>query len=94
MEYLFSFSSPGERLGVNIATTRKGVPVLDATLALSRRPWGAAALHRALLRHPWMTGKVISAIHWEALRLFLKRVPVFPHRPRGSERQPVAEPTS
>jgi hypothetical protein len=27
-----------------------------------------------------MTAKVIGAIHWEALRLYLKKVPVFTHR--------------
>jgi len=26
-----------------------------------------------------MTAKVVAAIHFEALRLFLKRVPVFTH---------------
>jgi DUF1365 family protein len=26
-----------------------------------------------------MTAKVIGAIHWQALRLYLKRVPVFTH---------------
>jgi DUF1365 family protein len=78
MEYAFSFSTPGERLGVQIATMQGKVKVLDATLALRREPWSSGAVGRALLRHPWMTGKVIGAIHWEALRLYLKRVPVFP----------------
>jgi len=33
------------------------------------------ALRRALLRFPLMTARVIAAIHWEALKLFLKKVP-------------------
>jgi DUF1365 family protein len=36
-----------------------------------------------------MTAKVIGAIHWEALRLFVKGVPVFTHparlEPRAKE---------
>jgi DUF1365 family protein len=53
-------------------------PIFDATLTLQRRPWAAGPLHAALLRHPLMTAKVIGAIHWEALRLRLKGLPIIP----------------
>jgi DUF1365 family protein len=33
----------------------------------------------ALLRHPLMTIKIAAAIHYEAFRLWLKRVPVHTH---------------
>ena len=36
-------------------------------------------IRRALVRHPWLTGKVMAAIHYEALRLYLKRVPFYPN---------------
>ncbi len=29
--------------------------------------------------HPFMTGKVLAAIYWQALRLWLKRTPFFTH---------------
>jgi len=32
-----------------------------------------------------MTAKVIGAIHWEALRLYLKKVPVFTHPQHANE---------
>jgi len=32
-----------------------------------------------------MTAKVIAAIHWEALRLYFKKVPVFTHPARCME---------
>ncbi len=76
-EYVFVMTEPAERLIAHINTVEEGRTVLDATLSLQRRPWSAPALHSALLRHPWMTAKVIAAIHWEALKLFLKRVPVY-----------------
>ena len=63
-------------------TLDSGQSFFDATLNLEREPWTARSLHRALLTHPWMTAKVIGAIHWEALRLYLKKVPVFTHRAR------------
>ncbi len=85
MTYTFAFSTPGPKLGVHMTTLEAGKPLLDATLTLRREPWSGRALHRALLRHPCMTAKVIAAIHWEALRLYLKGVPVYAHparRPR------------
>ena len=59
-------------------------PYFDATLTLERRPWTAREVRRVLLRHPWMTVKVIGAIHWEALRLWLKGVPKYPHPRDGA----------
>ena len=41
----------------------------------------AGAFGRVLARFPLMTFKVIAAIHLEALRLWLKRVPLHRHRP-------------
>jgi len=87
MDYEFVFTEPEERLAVHMRTLEEGRGCFDATLTLDRRPWSASSLHRALLRHPCLTGKVIAAIHWEALRLYLKKVPVFTHpariRPSG-----------
>ena len=49
---------------------------------LSRR--ARRSLAWALLRWPFMTLKVVGAIHWQALKLWLKGVPVFTH-PRYRE---------
>jgi hypothetical protein len=76
---------------MNTIELQSAQPSFDATLALERQPWTSGILGRVLLRHPWMTGKVIGAIHWQALRLFLKRVPVFTHPARV--RPPVEEAT-
>lgn len=61
----------------------KAAPVFGATLALRRVPISGAALAGTLLRFPWMTAKVVAAIHWEALRLWFKRVPVHDHPVTG-----------
>ena len=46
--------------------------------ALERRPWTAGEIRAALARFPLMTAKVTAAIHWEALKLRLKGLPVQP----------------
>jgi DUF1365 family protein len=62
-----------------VAEFERGVFTFDADLHLVRHPWTASAIRRTLFRFPWMTLKVIAAIHWEALWLWIKRVPVFTH---------------
>jgi hypothetical protein len=57
----------------------KGTRLFDATLALSREEINPRSLRSALLRYPFMTVKVVAAIHWQALRLLLKRTPFHDH---------------
>jgi len=95
LDYEFVLTEPGDKLAAHMNTIERDPafespqPFFDATLALEREPWTSRSLGRILLLHPWMTAKVIGAIHWEALRLFMKRVPVYTHparvRPRVEE---------
>jgi DUF1365 family protein len=82
LDYRFVLPPPGEELIAHMNTLDGEHSAFDATLRLHREPWSAASLHRALLRFPWVTGKVIAAIHWEALRLYWKKVPVYTHPAR------------
>jgi len=86
LDYTFTLTPPDRKLLVHMDTIEDNKPFFDATLNLERREWSARSLHRALLTHPWMTAKVIAAIHWEALRLYFKKVPVFPH-PRQRQKE-------
>jgi DUF1365 family protein len=85
LDYRFALPPPCERLVAHMNTLEGEHSIFDATLSLRREPWSARSLHRALRRFPWMTAKVIAAIHWEALRLYLKKVPVFTHSARRLE---------
>jgi uncharacterized protein len=80
LEYRMSFSPPADRLGVHMADWQGELKVFDATLSLQKEALTRASLHRYLWRFPWMTAKTCLAIYWQAIRLFLKRTPIFPHR--------------
>ena len=49
-------------------------PVLQTSVSGSLQPATRTALRRALWRHPAMTLGVIGRIHWQALKLWCKRV--------------------
>lgn len=79
VDYRWRFSTPGESLTVFMENSRNGEKIFDAGLHLQRTEIDALSLARILTFHPFMTFKVILGIHWQALRLWLKRVPIFDH---------------
>ena len=82
MEYDWSFGEPRDSLGVHMSNLKDGRKVFDATLTLAREPITGASLAKVLLLFPFMTLKVVAAIYWQALRLWIKRMPFYPHPAR------------
>ena len=72
LRYDFRVLDPAERVSVVVAASNAEGPVIVASLAGRRTPLSDAALLRLLLRMPFLTLKVIGAIHWHALRMWLK----------------------
>jgi hypothetical protein len=75
-EYHFKVRAPDETFSLAIEHLVDGDLVLCASQRGKRRELTDIALLRALLLYPWMTLKVVLAIHWEALKLWWKKVPL------------------
>jgi DUF1365 family protein len=85
IDYRWALSGPGERLSVYMANSRNGSKCFDAAMSLEQRPIDGQTLAGILIRYPFMTLKVMLGIHWEALRLWAKRCPVYEHPEKRKE---------
>lgn len=90
-DYHFRIVPPGD--GVNIVIRQEDADglLLAAAFQGVRIPFTARALTRTLIRFPLLTLKVIGGIHWEALRLWLKGIPIISHRPAAQVVQSSVE---
>jgi DUF1365 family protein len=82
--YRFRVKAPDDRVSVAIQQVAMDGQSLHAVLSGRAAPFDDRTILRAMLAYPLMTFKVIVAIHWEALRLWLKGAPYAP-RPAGAD---------
>jgi DUF1365 family protein len=78
MHYHFRVSPPGAHVRLRILQTDRDGPLLAATFNGLRRDLTSQALLRSLLSLPLVTFKIVAAIHWQALRLWLKGARLVP----------------
>lgn len=83
--YRFRLQVPADSAAVSICQTEGSRKIMRASFRGRRRAFDDRQLLRTFFRLPWMTVKVIAAIHWQALRLWLKGVPLVP-RPQPPAR--------
>jgi len=78
--YHFRMLPPGETVRVRILEKDAAGPLLSASFSGTQKPFRTSEIARACLRVPFLTLKVMGAIHWEAFKIWRKRVP-FHKRP-------------
>jgi hypothetical protein len=90
IHYDWRFQMPQQTVRVHMIDHENDKKLFDASLSLQRRVLDRWILSRVLFQYPLLTVKVVSMIYWQALRLWVKRAPYYPH-PRNlskQERQP------
>jgi DUF1365 family protein len=93
LTYAFRILRPEERVLVAVDTSDAEGLILSASFSGERRPLTDGALIKAWLTHPWMSVGVVAAIHYEALKIWLKGEKVRV-RPPAPERAVTVSPTA
>ena len=78
MSYHFRVSPPADDVKLRILETDREGPLLAATFHGRRRALTTAELLRSLFSLPLVPFKIVAAIHWEALRLWVKGARLVP----------------
>jgi DUF1365 family protein len=81
MRYHFRLTLPGEQVRLRVLETDREGPLLAATFSGRRAALTTRALLRSFVALPLVTLKIMAAIHWEALRLWLKGARLVPRTP-------------
>ena len=72
--YFFKILKPGEKISVIIDQYQSNEKLLYASQDGKRVDFTSAELIKSYLKHPLMTFKIISAIHFEAFKLWAKGI--------------------
>ena len=84
VSYEFKVEAPEQRLVLSIGEYDDHGKLLDAVFSGKERAISDGVLLKMFITHPLMTLKVVAGIHWEALKLWLKKIPLVP-RPAPPE---------
>jgi DUF1365 family protein len=77
--YDWRLNVPGPVVRVHLSSRKGDRRFFDASMVLRRRPLENRQLVATMLRFPFMTVKIVSAIYFQALRLWMKKCPFYPH---------------
>jgi DUF1365 family protein len=88
----FTLRAPGDRLAIQIDDYTDGQRTLTSTLAGPRHDLSGARLAWFTVKYPLLTLRMISLIHWHALRLWWKRVPWFAKAARAADQRDLYRP--
>ncbi len=79
MNYHWQSTMPAKTLCIHLENWQQDTKIMDATMTLTRTPINEKNMNAILIHFPWMTVKVVMAIYWQALKLWLIGIPTFNH---------------
>lgn len=79
MDYVWRLSQPCETIQVQMQNWENDCMVFEAVMQLSRRQVSGRNLASISVSYPLCTLKVVGAIYYQAMRLWIKRAPFYPH---------------
>lgn len=94
LDFDFKLRVPAETLEIHIDDRAGDRRVLLSALTGSRAPLTTARLLWFTLKYPLLTLKVIFLIHWQAFRLWLKRLPFYRKAANPGQQRDVLRPHS
>ena len=83
--YAIALRLTPERVSVTVGLVREGQRVMTATTTGTPLPATTGTIVATASRHLVMTYRVWVLIHWHALRLWLRRLPLQPRPPHSTE---------
>jgi DUF1365 family protein len=87
--YRLRLPEPAGTLRLSTTLRLGGTAVLTATVTGTRRAYTPWRLLGCALRYPWITLQVTALIHWQGIRLAVRRLPIYPrpgdHPLRGTQ---------
>ena len=85
MQYQWHSTTPNKSLAIHLENWQNNIKIMDATMMLTREELTSKNMNNIIIRFPLMTVKIVSAIYWQALKLWLKGVPIFNHPKNNKE---------
>ncbi len=90
--YKFRIVPPKGSVSIAIRQELSGALLMAASFHGKHSPLTAMSIARHLCLFPFMTFKVVVAIHWEAAKMWRKGFKYFPHAPRSTAGEPREAP--
>ncbi len=79
-QYSWAITPPGDHVNIDIAVADERGQVFKAMLRLSYSPLTLSSVRKQLIKRPVMTALTMIGIYWQALRIYLKKIPYVPYQ--------------
>ncbi|MFT6269758.1 MAG: DUF1365 family protein [Alphaproteobacteria bacterium] len=78
MQYKWQIQQPSSNLKLHLSCYKE-TKHFEAAIDMHKKPLTSATLRSSIFSIPSMTIKTVVGIYWQAVKLFLKRVPIYTH---------------